>query len=75
MVNFEARAAARVLYVFLRLIEDRSALASRVFSQTGGRVFYVPSALEARRERGTSPQSPLGKSMSRAGVLYGLGGA
>ncbi|WP_297996289.1 hypothetical protein [uncultured Campylobacter sp.] len=40
---------------------------SRIFSQIGGRVFYAPSALYARRERGTPPQSLLGKSTSRAG--------
>lgn len=62
-----ARASARVLYVFLRLIEGCFALASRAFLQTGGRVFYAPSVLEARHERGTPPQSLLGKSASRTG--------
>ena len=75
MVNFVARASARVLYVFLRLIEGCFALASRAFLQTGGRAFYAPSALEARHERGTSPQSLLDKSTSRSGILYGSDGA
>ncbi|WP_298957346.1 hypothetical protein [uncultured Campylobacter sp.] len=51
----------------MRLVESYLALASCAFSQTGGRAFYAPSALEARRERGAPPQSLLGTSTSRAG--------